>query len=679
MSLNKFIDTQLLSTIQDSFSEITDLSFSIYDTNCLLLIAPKNGDKLTAQIKSSVSGRERYEEFIRNGVGRAVMRKGPSIFKGPANELHLFIPVNANNFKLVFVSDAFYLAKAEFEDFLIKDGEPLGFSTSNLESWLETIRIKDYPTIQKMAVHIKCLFEAFLRSSYEKKLSHKSYKWTKALTDILFGIQLPVSTEEVYSLVLDAILFLFDVDTVSIMVKEKNFFKTIMASGRLRNEARSLCLEESNPMISRSIKECIPVFTNNVIEILRFGFPDSITSIQVFPLLHGSSTFGVLVIYNPIISKEESHSISEFCKLISLVLENLTLQNAFNKCINDMEILNKAVTKLTPQLFNTDALYGAILDTATELLKAEKGSLMLPENDSLVIKAVKGINRWLVQDVKVKIGEGIAGKVLKDGNPFLVKDIEKIELPGIIRKSHYKTGSFISVPLKFGSETVGVLNISDKSTGEEFTEGDLYLINRFASYASITLKIYNYYALAEQTKGLSIIDPLTGIFNRRHFLKRFTEEIHRSGLYNTIFSLAIIDIDDFRLFNETEGQLTGDSVLKELSQIVQCCIRVYDILSRFGGEEFAILMPQTDNEEAFGVAERIRKNIKESFIHRWKKFPRPSITVSIGIASFPHDGRSIDELTESVDTALYKAKSMGKDKTAVFSLFDGGTINATIS
>jgi diguanylate cyclase (GGDEF)-like protein len=211
------------------------------------------------------------------------------------------------------------------------------------------------------------------------------------------------------------------------------------------------------------------------------------------------------------------------------------------------------------------------------------------------------------------------------------------------------------------------------------TEQDFKLINHFASYTSIALKISNYYTLATQVKALSITDPLSGIFNRQHFQKRFREEIHRSERYDNIFSFALIDIDDFRLFNETEGHLAGDTVLKEIARIAHGCLRVYDILSRFGGEEFGILMPQTDKEEAFVVAERIRENIKAALRNRWKKFPRPGITVSIGIASFPHNGRSVDELTESVDAALYKAKSTGKDRTVVCNLFNNEIQSIDIS
>jgi diguanylate cyclase (GGDEF)-like protein len=114
----------------------------------------------------------------------------------------------------------------------------------------------------------------------------------------------------------------------------------------------------------------------------------------------------------------------------------------------------------------------------------------------------------------------------------------------------------------------------------------------------------------------------------------------------------------------------------EIARVMQECRRQYDILSRFGGEELCIIMPHTEENKAFAVAERIRNNVKASLMDRWTRFPRPGVTVSIGISSFSYGGNNIDELMESVDTALYKAKYMGKDKTVVYSLFSDDAENA---
>jgi len=521
MSLPQLIDIRFLSALRDSLSVITDLSFSMYDGAGMLLMLPEGEDKLTAYMRSYSQGREELEEFILHGIEKAAMRKDSFLFKGPVNEHRLFISAGIENFKIVFVSNPFYSARAEFEEFLIKNGKHFGLSPANFEAWIEAVKIKDCSTVQNMAAHIKPILEIFLQRSYKKNLNHKSYRWSKTLTDVAFSTQLPKTAEEVYVLVLDAIMFLFNVDTVSVMIKDGNLFRVFLSTGRLRNDVKALCVEDRNQMISKAIEDRMPVYTDDVTEILRLGFPENMTSVHIYPLLHSSTTYGVVVIYNSILSAEESCSIMEFCKLMSLVLKNVSLQSDYDRCSTGIGRLQMTTTQLIPQFHNL--------------------------------------------------------------------------------------------------------------------------------------------------KEISVTDPLTGLFGRQYFQERFIEEIHRAERYDIFFSFAVIDIDNFSLFNDSEGRLKGDNILREIAKITHGSIRGYDILSRFGGREFGILMPQTASEEAFMVAERIRKNIKASLMKRWTAFPLPGITVSIGISSFPHNGKSFDELIEHADVALCKAKSMGKDRTVIYS------------
>lgn len=665
----EFIDIQSLASISHSISEITDMHFSIYDGMGGMLSSSKYEDRLLAQITSYGSGKEEYETFLRRGISKAAIRNDTSVLKGPADQHFLFIPVNINNVILVLVSSPFYLDSADFDGFLLKNGPRFGITASKRDSWLGAVKVKNYESVQKLSAPVKLLFESAFKNSYERNLNYKRYQWMKTLIDVLFNLKLPVPIEEVYALVLDAILFLFQVDTASIMVREKDVYRTVMAAGRLKNDINSLIIKD-NDLFSGSLEKCKLSSTNDIAAISSLGFPDSITSVQVFPRIDSDNIYGVALVYNSVISRDESFSILEFLKLVSLVLKNLSLQNAYNKCVNDVNSLNAAASGLCMKIYDRDSLYESIVDSATNLISAEKGSLMLPENGSLTIRAIKGINKWLAQDIKVRIGEGVAGKVFTEGEPFLARDIETV--PNVTSKprSHYKTGSFVSVPLKFDSEPIGVLNVSDKTTGEEFTETDLSLLNHFASYASVAIKVSDYHNLVEHMKELTITDPLTGLFNRRYLQERFVEELHRSERHNLVFSFIIFDIDEFKLFNDTEGHLAGDDVLKEVARISQAGSRVHDVLCRFGGEEFSIIMPQTAKDEAFLVAERIRKSISETFTDKWEKFPRSNITVSLGISSFPDDGENVKEIINNADIALYKAKSQGKNRTVIFSKSD---------
>jgi diguanylate cyclase (GGDEF)-like protein len=293
---------------------------------------------------------------------------------------------------------------------------------------------------------------------------------------------------------------------------------------------------------------------------------------------------------------------------------------------------------------------------------------MIVDDDTscLTVKAAKGIHKMLQSEIKIKAGEGISGWVFREGMPLIVDDIEKHEWGSPVKRSKYRTGSFMSIPLKLGEKTIGVLNISDKITGAVFSEQDMVLLRSFASFASIALERSSYYSLAGHLKELSITDPLTGLFNRRYFDERFFEEIQRSKRHSLSFSLAMIDIDDFKLFNDTEGHLAGDEILKNIANIAKDSLRIIDVIARFGGEEFAVIMPQTDKDEAFMVTERIRKSIVEYLPRTWNVFPNDAITISIGIASFPSDGNDRKSLIRNADKALYTAKIKGKDRTVVW-------------
>lgn len=400
-------------------------------------------------------------------------------------------------------------------------------------------------------------------------------------------------------------------------------------------------------------------------EILRLGLGEEVTSVYAFPIMLEDEVTGLLCIFNTNILQEDADILSELCRITGFIFRLLELQGIYDKRIKDADVLKMAAERLNP-VKEPDMLYETIVDTSVYLADAEKGSLMLAGEDAyLTVKAAKGINKKLLSEIKIRAGEGIAGKVYREGVPLMVDDIEKNERLLIRRRPKYKTGSFISIPLKIGEKTIGVLNISDKITGEVFSEEDMASLHSFASYASIALERSMYYNLAGHLKELSITDFQTDLFNRRYFEERLFEEFQRSNRYNLSFSLAMIDIDDFKLFNDSEGHLAGDEVLKNIAGIAKESLRVIDVIARFGGEEFAVVMPQTEKDEAYIVAERIRNSVKEQLPCTWKTFPRHNITISTGIATFPHDGKDRKELIRNADKALYRAKMEGKDRTIV--------------
>lgn len=329
-----------------------------------------------------------------------------------------------------------------------------------------------------------------------------------------------------------------------------------------------------------------------------------------------------------------------------------------------LKALEGVYTSIAPVL-NREELYRTILDKSAELVSADSGSLMILDSESnlLQIKAARGLEPALYRSVKVRVGEGISGVIASRGIPLVVKNIEE-EVPERKNRQRYRTKSFMSVPLKLDSRVIGVLNISDKHADGVFSEEDLHLILSVANFASIALERGAYYSMTEELKMISMTDPLTGLFNRRYFRERLYEEVERVKRHNECFSTFIIDIDNFKSFNDTYGHQAGDEILKGVSRAIRDAVRSMDVVARYGGEEFAVLLPHTNKQDSFVIAERIRKDVEgyrpKSVV--FKEWP----TISLGLAEYPYDASTIDELIDKADRAMYIAKQMGKNRVVVY-------------
>ncbi|MCM8791779.1 MAG: GGDEF domain-containing protein [Candidatus Omnitrophica bacterium] len=168
----------------------------------------------------------------------------------------------------------------------------------------------------------------------------------------------------------------------------------------------------------------------------------------------------------------------------------------------------------------------------------------------------------------------------------------------------------------------------------------------------------------QRVQELSIIDSLTGLFNRRYFLERLKEEWERTKKLKLKFSFLMIDVDNFKSYNDQFGHLVGDYILKEVASTIKDNSRHIDLVGRYGGEEFCVLLPQTDIEGACFAAERIRKNMEIKEIKAYDE--KLKVTLSIGISQFPHDGKSYMEIIEKADLALYIAKAKGKNQLCIY-------------
>jgi len=234
-------------------------------------------------------------------------------------------------------------------------------------------------------------------------------------------------------------------------------------------------------------------------------------------------------------------------------------------------------------------------------------------------------------------------------------------------RSKYYTGKanalftnkfFVCVPLMIENEIIGVMNLNDNDVGA-FSVGDLDFILNVAEFISLSISNALLY---EKTETLSITDGLTGLNNRQKMHTALESEFARRKRYKSPLSLALIDLDHFKQVNDTYGHQMGDAVLIELASIIKRICRSNDTPSRYGGEEFVLILPETGVDGAFQIAERIRKEFSKL---RFKKDGEEfGVTLSCGVAGLnDKDISSPDQLIQFADQALYLAKEKGRDRT----------------
>jgi diguanylate cyclase (GGDEF)-like protein len=169
----------------------------------------------------------------------------------------------------------------------------------------------------------------------------------------------------------------------------------------------------------------------------------------------------------------------------------------------------------------------------------------------------------------------------------------------------------------------------------------------------------------EETERSAVTDPLTGLYNRRFFRSTFEHEVRRGHRYGVMLSLVMLDLDGFKHVNDRYGHLFGDLVLRRVAKIVRRAIRESDTASRYGGEEFAIILPETDRLGSYAVAERVRRRVESAFAERPTGGRPVEMTISGGIAAYPEDGTDLTEMLLRADEALYRAKALGKNRISL--------------
>jgi len=385
------------------------------------------------------------------------------------------------------------------------------------------------------------------------------------------------------------------------------------------------------------------------------------------------SRFNPDVIVNVTGSEDVSKDLHSNKKRGVEILEGLSAKLLFNLVEERKQREEEAVKSLEAQqaLYNIgllltssereDELLNIIVEHAIKLIETPAGSIALfdEKEGSMEMVAAEGFSERFEKRVKWKVRKGgLTDHILNEDRTVVVNNFEtykKLDVQALVSEG---IQSLMAVPLVAGRKTIGILYVDDFKP-RTYTKRDESILSLLATQAAAAIEKMQIF---EKTKKLAITDELTSLYNHRHFVNLFKDELARSKRYKRKLSVILVDIDNFKNYNDTHGHLKGNDALKTISAVMQEGVRDIDVLARYGGEEFGIVLPETDKDEAMECAERIRIAIEKELFFGEDEQPLGRVTASFGVASFPHDGDREHILMDRADVALYKAKSSGRNR-----------------
>lgn len=445
----------------------------------------------------------------------------------------------------------------------------------------------------------------------------------------------------------------YALESLAWLERRDNRLIGIAATGTLKNRKLRFGLPADDPRLAEAVRSEMPVELSERAK----GNLSVIRTMYVFPVPVGTdvpSAFGVL---DPIDDEGKRRQIARLCQWVGPQLEILRLRSEVAR----RETMSVAVRKFGEGLKHVDSVdfWLHLTQVAAELMQAERGSLLVVDalTGELKIKASVGAVRDIAHAAEP--GGRVARTILERGTPLVVADVSKTGLPANVSERGYKTGSFLSAPITLGGRNIAIINFTDKASGAPFDRADLDLLQEISPQIAVAVDRALLKEKAGEFQQLSVTDALTGLLNRRYIEERLIEEVKRSNRHGYPMSFILLDVDNFKSYNDTYGHPAGDEALKIVGAILRDTLRGADVAARFGGEEFSILLPQTTIDEAVAIAERIRANVEAA------QFPCRKVTVSLGVATCTSELCTTSGIVKAADKALYAAKHAGRNSVRV--------------
>jgi len=301
-----------------------------------------------------------------------------------------------------------------------------------------------------------------------------------------------------------------------------------------------------------------------------------------------------------------------------------------------------------------------IMQKVQQLIPSEAWSMLMldEEKGELTFELALGEKGKDVSTLRVKVGEGVAGWVAQTGKPTIVNDTSRD--PRFARRfddqTHFVTRSILCAPLISRGRTIGVVQVINRQGGK-FTPADLQLLLTLVEPCAIAIENA---ILFQRTEQLTITDDLTKLFNSRYLNLYLSREIKRCKRHGIPLAVIFLDLDGFKSVNDQHGHLAGSATLTEVGTILGQAVRESDILARYGGDEFVVVLPETPAPGALVIAERIRKAIAGHCFLRGQGL-EARISASFGIAAYPDHGLTPEGLIQKADQAMYRVKERDKN------------------
>ena len=422
-----------------------------------------------------------------------------------------------------------------------------------------------------------------------------------------------------------------------------------------------ICLGYHDGLTGAAVLKKQPVYAPDVTKDARYiCAAQSTRSELALPLMVCDEVVGVLDCQSDRVDRFDHETIellTLFSTQASIALQNAHLYSLERQRARQLQAINTIAQQSTAVMELEDLLV-RVCSIIQQAFQVSHVSLLLREEGDLVMRAHQGeLTPCIPPGGRFPTSEDPWSRIIETSGSVIEKDLSGT--PESVRLFR-ECASRMSIPLISFGQTLGVLTLHS-SRRNAFRETELQSLESVADICANSIQNAHY---VERVKQLAYLDGLTGIFNRRFFELRILEEIERARRYGTGMAVIMADIDQFKRLNDEFGHLLGDEVLRQASSLFHQQLRKIDVVCRYGGEEFAILLTQTNAEQAIAIAEKLRRLVEG---YQFPGVPR-TVTISAGVAAFPAHGKSRDDLIRAADHGLYAAKQAGRNRVCLTSL-----------